>query len=132
MSQGYKWTLTLNGQSQDYKNITIDESSTTIDRTTKLMRDGTTENTGYSMRDGDIGTLQITPEYLFTENSQDSFQAFAAGVRYDDDWSIEYDGVELYSGTSFYVERLASSGNIPGEAKFTITIFADGVYDSFS
>lgn len=145
MAQGYLHSFTIAPAGQgttatelSFKNITYDERPTTINIAQRLRPDGSV-NPGFNEELGDLLQLNWTVEELLDSavvgaiagatnpanpgtTNLSNLAAYAAGITYRTPfWQIFYNGVQIYSGTGFFIEDTSGRASIPGDATFRMS-----------
>jgi hypothetical protein len=125
---GYNFAVSIFATPMNFKSLSVRETSTQIDSTSKYNPDGSV-NQGYSDTDGDVGTLFIDiDEVIKDEDVEGDVLFFEAGESYINTGYVINGGGFTYSGNSFYVSALDVSGSIPGEARLRISLQSKGIY----
>ena len=132
---GYRYSFIVYGSETSWKNIEFTGSNPGVDTTSRLLPDGTTNDPACADREPDVNTFTITLTEMARAADDVRGDITSAGAAFvegerdpDAPWSVEYDGVELASGTGLYCSEGNFTGQIPGEARTVYRFQAIGLY----
>ncbi len=121
---GFLYDVVIDGILMGFKDVSCRESAPPINASSRSNPDGST-NEGFSSFESDLSTLTIDINQI--AETPNGLPDLTLGIN-DVAWNVDYNGVNLYSGESLYVEEWTYSGSAPGEARVRLLAHANGPY----
>lgn len=135
---GFLFSFIVDGEESSWKNIECSGTMPGNDTSSRLLPDGTTNDTGVADRDIDISTFTITLTEMARVDGDargditSSGFGFVEGIRDDQAvWEAQFDGVTFANGTGLVCTESSQNASIPGEARAVTRLQAIGAYQHF-